>query len=460
MDEESAQNDLEVEISHLSPDEGDQGDQAHLLVSGMRLSRKARARRVAIVASAFLLLAVVIVASVPAIRQQAVGPLVRLIPTPTATLVPGSDRFYLETDVPWTSVSLDGQPVRPHHPGSDPPLRLARGRHQIEWQANPFQPQRCTVVIPRTFFDSICAIDFVANTQDPLAFPAQVIELHESLDTLAPNQQEALTSALQARLSGFSDTVQPGETVWLLPGGESSATQPIHATYKLQLHMDSNSQGGCNLGMFGSGTLNCTLSRQSCLRLCTVPWASRQAHATNPSDWLAFAVIHPSWEYTREDGTILAQDQPVDNGAAAGAEVPVLLRINWGGLDWHVQVLLGPALGPLIVIDGVTVGDDPACLAAEDIFSEEVQRYAQLRFVSGLNPAWGCLVIATVGSASGTPVPASAPVEEYLVRCGEFLAVNDLARQDAPYYQPADAYEQQLARQLAALPGGQVLPPP
>jgi hypothetical protein len=458
VSQESAQDNLEVEISTLSPGDDSQGNEAHPLLSGMRLSRNARARRIAIVASAFFLLVVVIVASMPTIRQRVVGPLESLIPTPTATLIPGSDRFYLETDVPWTRVSLDGQPVRPHHLGSDPPLHLARGVHRFEWRADPFQPQHCIILIPRTF-DSSCSIDFVDAGQGPAAFPAQIIYLHESLDTLAPDQQQALTSAIQARLSGFSDTVQPGETALISPQGDTPARQPIRATFTLSVKT-MNTPLPCELGMFGSGTLKCTLSGQSCLRLCAVPWASRQAHATSPSDWLAFVVVQPSWEYTREDGTLIAQDQPVDVGVAGFLEVPVLLRINWGGLDWHVQALLGPDLGPPIVVGTITIGDDPACLAAEDVFSGEGATYTHIRFVSGLNPAWGCLVEATVGSFSGTPVPASAPVEEYLVRCGEFLAVNDLAHQHMPYYSVADAYEQALARQLAALPGGQVLPTP
>jgi hypothetical protein len=124
-------------------------------------------------------------------------------------------------------------------------------------------------------------------------------------------------------------------------------------------------------------------------------------------------------------------------------------------LAWQVQPLFGPNQGPPILVEGSQVTDDPACLSAEDLFPEDFTTYAQLRFISGPNPAAGCLIEATLAQHAQTPkTPTTVQVEEYLVRFGVVVAVTTQAQRHHPQWPGADAYEQQLARQLAALPGG------
>ncbi|HEY7358947.1 MAG TPA: hypothetical protein VH590_20830 [Ktedonobacterales bacterium] len=144
------QDHFEVEISDLSSDGTDAPAPATRRVGPTRLSPRARARRVALVASAFLALAVVILASQAATRNQVVGFVQQFIPTPTPTLAPGADRFYIAADVPWITVALDGQPIALPRIGVDAPLRLARGHHLLIWAAEPFQPQQCSLDIPAT----------------------------------------------------------------------------------------------------------------------------------------------------------------------------------------------------------------------------------------------------------------------------------------------------------------------
>jgi hypothetical protein len=138
----------------------------------------------------------------------------------------------------------------------------------------------------------------------------------------------------------------------------------------------------------------------------------------------------------------------------------VLLRIRWDGRQWHVQPVFGPAQGPPITgDDGLQLADDPGCVVAEDIFFAESTGYSSVRFISGPNPAAGCLIEAALTSQARTPTPVGPEVEEYLVRFGYMVTVNTLAHLRLMQRPQADEYEQQLARQLAALPGGLTINP-
>lgn len=467
-DPEPLPNTFEVEISALPADEGDEPEDRQTgagRAAQAPLSPRARARRVALVASAFLVLLVVILGSLPGVRNQVVGVVQSFIPTPTPTLAPGTDRFYIAADVPWTTVTLDGHAIALPRIGSAAPLRLARGRHTLAWTAAPFQPQRCRIDVPYTAAFS-CPI--IGEARQGTAGPAfLVIGLQESLDTLPASQQQALLQTAQTALSGFSDIVQPGESYFVEPGGDTIIRQPIRATLTMQLATDSDAQQACTISLLAPpGYFPCSIEGQVCTTFCSVPWQERQTAVFGPAaqDWLAFGVIHSSWDFATLNGQSIARDQPPDNGRAPDANQPVLLRIGWDGSSWHVQPLFGPDQGPPVFVSDVQIGDiqvaaDPGCLVAEDIFSEERENYARMRFVSGPNPAVGCLVEATVTSPPGTPTPSAASIEYYLVRFGDFLAANDLAHRHMPYYTLADAYEQQLARKLAALPGGLVVTP-
>jgi hypothetical protein len=457
------QDNFEVEISDLSPDQADAPDgpaPSSRRAGQTRLSPRARARRVALVASALLLLVVALLGSQPAMRSQVVGLVQRLIPTPTPTLAPGADRFYLATDVPWATVALDGQPIAPPRISVDAPLHLARGHHLLTWDAAPFLPQQCSIDVPPIPASSCRIINQVRQgTSGPLAF---VISLPESLDTLPAAPQQALIKATRIALSGFSDTVQPGERYLIDSAGnvfgDDITRQPLRATFQLQLDTELPSDT-CSLNRRNVPPSLCAVAGRDCARFCALPWQLRQADTdtTGKLEWQVLAVIYPpTWDYATQDGKSITQFQPICHCGAASSESPVLLHIAWDGLAWHVQPLFGPNLGPPLVLDGITVAADPACLVAEDIFPRDIQTYTRLRFVAGPNPAVGCLLQATLATPQGTPA-AAAPVEEYLTRFGELLAVNDLAHQRFPQWPQANASEQQIASQLAALPGGLIV---
>ncbi|MGO8947345.1 MAG: hypothetical protein ACLQUY_06730 [Ktedonobacterales bacterium] len=450
QNQDPARESFEVEISHLPLD----GEGESFPVA--RLSPHARTWRIALGSSTFLVLLAVLVASVPALRSQVRDAVQGLMPIPTATLAPGADLLAIETDVPWTAVTLDGHRISVPRVGVSVPQRLARGTHTLTWTAEPFQPQRCTLIIPDSGNASTCDVTLEAlpsNTADLTA----VVYLHESLASLTAIERQALIQTTQAALSGFSDTVLPGESY--LGGG--IATNPLQATLNMQLQTDGTSVEGCWFSEFtaiAAGSGDCTLDGMSCLQFCTVPWQVRVADASTlgtKEEWLTLAIVHSMWDYATSDGRAIASDQPIDSGQAALDSQPVLLRIGWDSRQWQVRPLFGPEQGaPITGDDGMPVTDDPGCLAAEDIFNEDIPIYATIRFISGSNPAAGCLVEATLVAPTGTPALPTVQVEEYLVRFGFVAAVNPLAHRRNPKLPLADGNEQQLARQLATLSGG------
>ncbi len=456
QDKEPPPDDFEVEVSDIHDDDPDPTDDPDAFYAGTplsfqaRLSPRARAWRISLVASAFLVLLVFLLGSFPDVRTKVVGVVQGWLPTTTPALPPNADRFYIETDIPWTSVSLDGRPLSLPRIGLDPPLQLTPGQHVLAWTASPFRAQQCLISVPPNANATCPVLDAVRQSRDGPA--ALLIALHESLDTLPLDQQQTLLWMTQSALNGYSDIVQPGESYFPIDGN-GPATQPIRATLHMQLQTEDAGSHSC---WSLPGSLDCQVEGVDCARFCTVPWEYRQEQNGVPDslEWLTFGVIHSTWEYASLDGRIIAQGQPIDLGEAALVDQPVLLRIAWDGLAWHVQPLFGPDQGLPIYMNDVQVADDPGCLAAEDVFAQAALNYSAIRFVSGANPAAGCLVEATDTTLPGTPAPSVMPIEYYLVRFGEVLSVNDLAHQRQPYYSSVTVYEQNLARQLAALPGG------
>src|SRR5258706_5885491 len=143
---------------------------------GRRLSPCARLRRLARSGALVLLVLLVVVAGLPAVRQDALTLLIASTPTPTLRSLPGADTFYFLATPPWVTVLVDGHPLDPvpvveEQPPPLPPVsaygfdtptptrglvatehsapvKLARGVHTLEWRGAPFLPQRCTLPVP------------------------------------------------------------------------------------------------------------------------------------------------------------------------------------------------------------------------------------------------------------------------------------------------------------------------
>jgi len=435
----------------------DQGDAASERARRWQVTPRRRAfiLRTALAVTTMLFVVIVLTSNTFSINAFTHNELSRLFPLPTPTLapLPGTNLFYLDTNVPNEQISLDGRPLR-HIPllGVDAPLKLSPGRHVFTWTAYPFRAQSCTISAPYVFGDTC---DFTAYD---LAVPrstlsAQVLLLNEAPTTLPGNLQQSLTATIQTTIDGIHDSVriQPGEQYFADPRGNTTARQPLIATLRFNYTPLPNM----------AFTLN--IDGVACQQLCIAPWRFPTTMPVplpqTPGTWLSVVLANMSWDYTTPDGQAIALSQPLDFGAAGAGAHPILVRTTWTGSAWQVTPLIGARQVPPLLIyseggqtgqqpvtvsatDTTTVDDDPACVAAEDLFlnGAGTADNAQVRFISGPNIAGGCLVVY--------PILTHAPIAYYLEHFGILLAVNNAARAAYSELPLADANEQMLARQL------------
>jgi hypothetical protein len=415
-------------------------------------------RRQLIITSAIVVLAVlVILGSTASVRELVSGVFIRPAPTPVPTLAPGADLFYVQGSPSWGHLSIDGHPIaRLPQIAIDAPLRLSRGQHTLVWQAKPFQAQSCTMSVPPRYGTDTCT-EY-----------GSIITFAASLDTLPIDQRTLLIQAARAAINTqqSTDTVQPGELYALSPQDSAckpsgpeplcygTAKQPLKATLSLQLDSDAVANAPCAGPQPG-----CTFIYQNCHLFCT----GSVLASPSTQEWDVFAPVRVAWEFVTLDGRILAPDVP-DNSLwdyATGQvndESLVLLRITWDSLGWHVTVssdasvqnagFLNPICGA--AQEGVQLLQPPADASGTPV-------YPQWQFASGPLPAAGCLAVGTPQqNAFTTATPTTSPLlaAYCLHRFGVFLAANNIAHRFWPDLPVADAYEQGLAQQLAALVRG------
>jgi hypothetical protein len=467
VEHKQPQDDATVEITDIDGLDGVTADSK--MVSSTKPQRSpveppAHRHRLQLVVTAgiVVLALLIILGSTAPVRELVSGVFIRPAPTPTPTLAPGVDLFYVQGNPPWGQLSIDGKAVA-HVPriGLDPPLRLARGRHVLVWKADPFLSLRCTVSVPGSYATDTCRYNQSVHMYSGLF--VYIITFSVSLASLAAGQRTALVQAAQAALDvqQSTDIVQPGELHVLAandpkcrdaPGQPlcyATAKQPLKATLSFQLDTDAVSNALC-----ASPELGCTFMYQNCHLFCPYDFES------SAPEWDVYAPVRPLWQFATLDGRVLAHDVP-DNSLwdfATGQvtdESLVPLRITWDSLGWHVTVSHDAS--------GSDAGFfDPACAAAQD----EVQQFLyppadasgmQWQYASGSVPAAGCIALVSPQPNPGTtPTPSSsqAAVAYCLHRFGVNLAANALAQRYWPYLPVADTHEQLLAQQLAALVSG------
>ena len=407
--------------------------------------------RVALVLSLFLFTVVALPGSFPALRTVTAG--IFHGPVPTSQAVVSEDSFYLDVSMPWTQVFVDGQLIRLPHINVDPPLKLKPGTHIIIWDAQPFLAQSCRVSVPFSINDT-CRFAAAELDQQSQDHNAQVLLLHNSLFTLSIQQQTALVSTIHQAFATYSaiQPVKPGD-IYAGPNGLVSATQPLQAA----LHFQFNYQATANLPY--------TVGGEVCQQLCIVPWQYLQSSYLASPDaraWLAMAFISSSWSYTTPNGHVIAHDIPIDFAAAGDDEYPVLLRIEWNASGWQVQPLIGSAQVPPILVskggphdpatpaDKIRLADNPTCVAARDLLSGIIYSDVAVRFISGPNPAAGCLAVV-IGNGLTTPTASPPSVAYFFEHLGALLAVNPAAQKLLPHIPVPSPHERTLAEQIASL---------
>src|SRR5258706_6530536 len=170
-----------------------------------QITPRQRLLQVAAITGSVVLIALIVLAGSANTRNALITGIVGRQPTPTPTLFPGTDLFYIQGSPAWGHASLDGH-VLSRLPiiGKDQPLRLTRGNHIVRWNADPFQPQTCLIAIPALVGSNSCVSHQVAQLKPNLF--ASIITFSESLDSLPENQFQALTRATQMAVNTLQST--------------------------------------------------------------------------------------------------------------------------------------------------------------------------------------------------------------------------------------------------------------
>ena len=407
-----------------------------------KLTPRQRLFRAAAITGGVALITLIVLAGSATTRNALITGIMGRQPTPTPTLFPGTDLFYIQGSPPWGHASLDGHPLsRLPIIGKDQPLQLARGNHIVRWNADPFQPQTCLITIPALVGSDSCVSHQVAQLKPNLF--ASIITFSESMDSLPQNQFQALTKAIQAAVETLqsTDIMQPGERYIDIQSnsGTATASQPMRATLNFQLDIALTSNATCVSTVGRSVIPSC----QGCRRFCTAP---DQFFPSTPTDsaWSVLALVSASWKFTTLDGHIVEQDQPDSTD-----EHLIELHVTWDGENWRVEV-------PVNTLENSGVSN-PICESAQQEIAmngyfgatggnvEEAVYWQQ--FVSETNLAAGCLAV-------GIPQQSTAdqphlPVAYLLYRFGVVVAGNQAAYRYWASQPMADKYEQALAQQLA-----------
>ena len=424
-----------------------------------RLSGPQRLRRVGVATAAVLLALILLFAGNSALWQQALAFAGLMSPASTAT-----NRYYLAVDVLWATVTLDGRPLRRPIIGSDPPLALRPGRHQIGWQATPFESQICTLSVPHAAADT-CPVSGLADF-GPRWGHAHLVALHESLANLSRADRATVVTTVQDALDAepSGDIVQPGEA-YLTRAGPVRTGQPLRATLRLQLDTGDNPSTRCQLTLTSAALTPCVLAGQDCHQFCALPFDLRIPEAGIAPDagrydaWLVWGLVRAAWDYTTLAGQPVASDQPLDSGLAAGADHILLLALEWSHGAWFAVPLVTPGGAEYSAgSDTAAIAQDPVCAGALDHFAvlQPAESYTWLRVRSGVSNVAGCVIVDGVGSppaARATPgVAFEGDGAYYLERFGILYALNVAAHRLHADLPLGGALQQQAAKLI--LSGG------
>jgi hypothetical protein len=415
-----------------------------------RLTPSWRVVRVALLSGMLLLAALVVLATMPGVREMTRTLITG--PTPTPTLEPALDLFYMLPNPPGTMVLIDGKALQRLPVPGTPPLLIARGRHVIEWLPGPFPfaPLSCVLTVPHASEDT-CPVSpgyvLPIGLLPPGGLDNQpsVIDLHVTLSALPSAQATALTTAIADALSPTTSsvTVQPGEAHFSYQPGVAghavTADQPLRATLTLRLDAPG-ALGGCVLS---AGAIQpCRAPDQDCSEICTL------SGPAPTSTWLAGALVSTYWSYATLDGMPVAQ-----NIGELGLNTHlVVLLITYTGTSWNVTPVIGHT-GELPTADDLLCDPARNWLAQgplSAIFrppSSGSGQHVTVEYASDTVTTGGCVVRITGFGQTGSSAL-------FLQRFGVLLAANDEAHALWPDLPRADVGEARVAQQLATLLDG------
>jgi hypothetical protein len=459
-DREQADQDQDIQIVDIANTDSNAANNAgssFLAQPGLPPPSPRRKRQLPLTALIVILALLIIIVSTSGIRNAVIGIVRQEIPTPTPTLAPGADLFYVQAAPPWGHLSIDGHLV-PHLPTilTNPPLHFSAGHHVLQWQAAPFFTQRCILSVPPDFSIDTCIDNDAVQLKN--GFSAYVVTFTVSLNILPAQQRTSLINAAQNALNSqqSNSIVRPGEYYAsyapnCLPseiatqfsqftGCIASAKQPLKATMNFQLDTNENTNQSCATP---EPQPICSFSQQSCHLFCPI--------GDSTSTWGVGAAVNALWTFTTLNGKVVERNVPDDSSE----EDVVALQITWSGTTWHVIPQLynagsAPGFG-YPVCQPVQYNINLLSNAGPILNNSQVSFQWSYFADSALTD--GCVAIAqpVIGfTTTPTPTTSSAHTAYCLFRFGVILAANPLAHQYYPYLPLADAYEQNLAKRMAA----------
>ncbi len=418
-----------------------------------RFTLRQRRVQLVITISTSALLLLLLLSSYAPMRNRLLSTLVPPISRTTSKVGSEVELFYFDANPTWGQFFIDGKPVT-HLPrignANDVPLRLQRGRHVLSWKVVPFAPQQCSVSVPFNVPTDTCHFDLFTEYSKG----AWIFRFPMSLAQLPRPAFADLVDVVQTELDMHAptETVLPGEFYAVNTTGESTrrATQALKATMRYQLDVMNTLDGVCSTLLEASTP--CTYDGQECYLFCSIPLLANEIRGQERS-WDVFAAVQTSWEYRTQDGKIVAQNQPEILGTTVVYDHLVPLHITWDGAGWHAT------LRSLQMVLPNTQQMDVACNTALNTVknvlvptnSEQAHTAIDWQYISGTNPAEGCLSIATLSYGQDA---STHPIAYFLHRFGVLLAVNNVAHEYWPSVPLADAHEQQIATRLSIRQNG------
>jgi hypothetical protein len=410
---------VEYEISTLG-DESSRSASPHRTQPGARLSRLRRSLAGSVAVASTLLAVVILVASIPsagASIRQALH-----LPTPAAP-PRGSDTLFLAHAVPWGRLSVDGRSLDDLHSFIDridgyPAVRLPTGAHTITYAADQFPTVTCKVSIPLTTPRAAPANSGDCNF---LPFPgvdprgdapaAHLLDLHATLDRIAPATLAQLKEEIATTLPTATTVVQTGER-YLGPDGKvHTAAGQMPAQLVMQLNNDPSA--ALPLGDFPT--------------MCAVLCADLIQSATPVQSpvWSLFANVTPAWRFG-------AVGSEVVSPFASPAEVPadVVTQLVTVGVTYEQGRLRVEERGAESASRLVFAAATNAVSAfGKKLTTQYPAGWSALPFLAH-NPADGCMItIGTAGSADGFPGGKTLNV---LYQFGVLLAADQMAQEVLP----------------------------
>jgi hypothetical protein len=424
----------EVEYEFSTLDGSARDALPHTASPGARFSQFRRSLAGSIAVVSTLLAIAILVASIPSAGTSIRQALHLPTPIPTATPPRGNDTLLLAHTVPWGRLSVDDHSLDDLHSFIDridgyPAVRLPAGTHTITYAADHFPTLTCTVTIPFTAPQQGAA----AHACDVLSFPgnhppsgapvARLIDLHATLDRLAPTTLAQLKEEIDTTLPSAQTVVQPGERYLGPDGSIHVASTPLPAQLVMRLNNDP-------LVMLPLGDFP-TMCAVLCADLI------QSATPTQSPDWSLFANVTPAWRFGGAEAAVTAPFAAPANVSADVVTQLVTVGVTYDQGQLRVEPR-GAESASRLVFSAAT---NAVSGFGKKFTAQYPAGWSALPFIAR-NPADGCMI--TIGTASSTDGYPGGKTLRVLYQFGVLLAADQMAQDVLPELPVASAAD--LAR--------------